>query len=87
MITNVETPNKETLTAWYYILYYLHTMHNNTAVRAFSLHFGATALTNKALVLGYAKFGMETGDNYTYTLQQDMEVNNRTHDDDAKLLS
>jgi len=62
-------------------------MYNNTAVRTFSLHFGMTALTNKAMVLGHAKFGMETGDNYTYTLQQDMEVNNHTHGDDAKRLS
>jgi hypothetical protein len=62
-------------------------MRNNTAVRTFSLHFGVTALTNKALVLSHAKFGMETDDNYTYILQQDMEVNNHKHDDDAKRLS
>jgi hypothetical protein len=61
-------------------------VHNNTAVQTFSLNFGVTALTNKALVLRHAKFGMETG-NYTYTLQQGMEVNNHTHGDDAKRLS
>jgi hypothetical protein len=61
-------------------------MRNNTAVRTFSLHFGVSALTNKALVLSHAKFGMETNDNYTHTLQQDMEVNNQKHGDDAKSL-
>jgi hypothetical protein len=62
-------------------------MHNNTAVRTFSLHFGVTALINKATMLGHAKFGTETDDNYTYTLQQGMEVNNHKHGDDAKRLS
>jgi len=61
-------------------------MRNNTAVRIFSLHFGVMALTNKALVLGHAKFCMET-DNYTNTLQQDTEVNNHKHGEDAKRLS
>jgi hypothetical protein len=61
-------------------------MRNNTTVRTFSLYFGVMALTNKALVLGHAKFDIET-DNYTYKLQQDMKVNNHTHGDDAKRLN
>ena len=32
------------------------------------------ALTNKALVLGHAKFGIETDNNYTHKLQQDMST-------------
>jgi len=62
------------------------TMRNNTAVRTFSLRFGVMALTNKALVLGHAKFGLETDDNYTHKLQYDTEVNNHKHGDDAKRL-
>jgi hypothetical protein len=49
--------------------------------------FRRESTTNKALVLGHAKFGTKTDDNYTYILQQGMEVNNHKHGDDAKRLS